>query len=169
MVTLIVTTEAATVGIGYHADHPAILCFMATSNNNTRREYMRRYQLQWLARRRSEWIQANGPCRLCGSWQNPEVDHVDPATKAMPSSNIWSRRKEIREAELAKCQVLCGPCHQSKTSATQKRPDIHGTLHMYHKRKCRCRLCKDAIVEYWRDLRKRRKLATRDSDPHLPD
>lgn len=167
MVSFILVTVATSIRTWYHAGHPhARVCFMATSNSNTRREYMRTYQRDWLARRRSEWVQANGPCRQCGSGKDLEVDHIDPKTKTMATANIWSRRKEVREAELIKCQVLCGPCHQEKTSAHQKRPDIHGALHMYHKRKCRCRLCKDAIVEYWRDLRRRRKLAMRDSDPH---
>lgn len=81
----------------------------------TRKEYMREYQKKWISNRRTEWIKANGPCQVCGSDQDLEVDHIDPATKSMHPARIWSRRQEIRDEELAKCQVLCESCHMAKT------------------------------------------------------
>lgn len=68
-------------------------------------------------RRRMAWLAANGPCRLCGSSDQLEVDHVDYRFKTFKASEIWVRSKAIREAELAKCQVLCRTCHQQKTSS----------------------------------------------------
>ncbi len=65
------------------------------------------------ARRRQEWIVAHGPCAECGSWDELEVDHVDAGTKV--SSNVWSWSQIRRDAELAKCQVLCHDCHKTKT------------------------------------------------------
>jgi hypothetical protein len=66
-------------------------------------------------RLRREWIQANGPCANCGSGERLEIDHKDPDAKV--SHTVWTWRKEKREAELAKCQVLCYKCHKKKTAA----------------------------------------------------
>lgn len=87
---------------------------------NNRREYMRGYQNRWMQQRRTDWILANGPCQICGSWDNLEVDHIDASQKELNPSAIWSRRQEIREAELAKCQVLCNPCHIAKSIANKE-------------------------------------------------
>ncbi len=66
-----------------------------------------------MARRRKEWFDAKGPCVQCGSWQELELDHIDPKTKV--SSRIWSWTQSKRDAELKKCQVLCRSCHLEKT------------------------------------------------------
>lgn len=81
----------------------------------------RQYQLAWMHRRRDDWIQANGPCS-CGTWDNLEVDHIDASTKTMDPAGIWSRRQEVRDAELAKCQVLCADCHKAKKRINQEQP-----------------------------------------------
>lgn len=79
-----------------------------------RREYLRNYQLTWMRNRREKWLQENGPCRHCGSWERLEVDHVDPSQKI--TNRVWSWAKEKREAELRKCQILCHACHLRKTA-----------------------------------------------------
>lgn len=76
------------------------------------REYMR----QWTERRRAEWF-AGKSCAECGSTEDLELDHVDPARKV--SHRVWSWAKERREAELAKCRALCGICHAKKTGTEQ--------------------------------------------------
>jgi hypothetical protein len=81
-------------------------------------ERQRAYQLKWITRRRDAWIAANGPCALCGSETNLEVDHTDPAAKAIPVSGLWSLAPARAAAELAKCRVLCERCHAAK-SATE--------------------------------------------------
>jgi hypothetical protein len=55
------------------------------------------------------------PLEIEDSWRHeaPENDHVDPSKKT--SHSIWSWSPERREAEIAKCQVLCRPCHQLKS------------------------------------------------------
>lgn len=78
-------------------------------------EKKRAYQLQWMQNRRQSWIDENGPCVDCGSTENLEVDHVDAKTKQYNPARIWSRRKEIRDAELSKCVVRCYSCHKAKT------------------------------------------------------
>ena len=77
-------------------------------------EKRREYQRHWIAKRRSDWIEANGPCP-CGSTEDLEVDHIDAASKLMNPASIWGRREEARLAELAKCQVLCKRCHVLKS------------------------------------------------------
>lgn len=92
--------------------------------------------------RRLDWIEENGPCS-CGSTENLEVDHVDPSKKELEPSHIWTRRKEVQEKELAKCQVLCYECHNQKTIA-ERSTATHGMQSMYSKKKCRCVECKRA-------------------------
>ncbi len=77
------------------------------------REAQRAYQNEWMQRRRRAWIAANGPCVDCGSWDQPEVDHVDPTLKV--THNVWSWSAERREIELAKCVVRCHDCHLAKS------------------------------------------------------
>lgn len=71
------------------------------------------YQNNWMKVRRETWIQENGPCDNCGSWENLEVDHINPSTKI--SHRIWSWKLEKRLLELSKCHVLCSACHLEKS------------------------------------------------------
>lgn len=77
----------------------------------------RKYQRERSAARRAAWVDANGPCVQCGSTENLEVDHIDPAEKEAAVGALWARSAEVRAAELAKCQVLCRSCHREKTRA----------------------------------------------------
>jgi hypothetical protein len=81
---------------------------MGYSNPDLQREFNRK----WVAARRAAWF-AGKQCVKCGSTESLELDHIDPATKV--SHSIWSWTAERREAELAKCQVLCRKCHQEKS------------------------------------------------------
>lgn len=87
----------------------------------------REYQRQWMATRRQQWIEANGPCANCRSTQNLEIDHIDPTTKVIAVSRLWSYSRVKREAELRKCQVLCEQCHSVKTET--ERNLLHGEQH----------------------------------------
>jgi hypothetical protein len=106
------------------------------------REYMR----VWVARRRAAWF-ADKVCAWCGSDEQLELDHVDRSQKV--DHRLWSWSQERREAELAKCQVLCHPCHLLKTELCRDNPSQvnglqHGTVTTYRKRGCRCGLCRAA-------------------------
>ena len=81
------------------------------------KEEQRRYQREWVKQRRLEWIQENGPCALCGSTVDLEVDHRLGTEKELPSGDLWSLSKTNprRIKELSKCQVLCHVCHVKKT------------------------------------------------------
>lgn len=113
-----------------------------------RREYLRTFGRKWIAKRRTDWITANGPCKSCGSSERLECDHMDPAKKTLNSASIWSRREEVRMAELANCQVLCHDCHQKKTISEGYRPRVHSTTAMYKGGRCRCDLCREANSRY---------------------
>lgn len=98
--------------------------------------------------RRAAWIAENGPCQGCGSDQDLEVDHIDPATKAVEAWKIWQHTEAKRVAELAKCQVLCNPCHILKSTA-ESRARATGVCLRGHEKEFikgwwRCRLCERA-------------------------
>jgi 5-methylcytosine-specific restriction endonuclease McrA len=105
------------------------------------REQQRQCQRQWTAKRRREWLAAHGPCVKCGSPDELEVDHIDPAQKV--DHRIWSWAEPRMLAELAKCQVLCRRCHLAKTLASRTQRQ-HGTLTMYQRERCRCEPCREA-------------------------
>jgi 5-methylcytosine-specific restriction endonuclease McrA len=79
------------------------------------REQQRQFQREWVARRRAEWF-ADKECVRCGSTDRLELDHIDPSTKQHKKHhNVWSWSPARRDAEIAKCQVLCHECHVAKT------------------------------------------------------
>ena len=119
------------------------------------REAQLEYQRQWMANRRAAYFEDKS-CVRCGSVEELRLDHIDPKEKV--SHRIWSWKKERREAELAKCQVLCEPCHKEKTredllAAAENRC---GTLAKYKgPYKCRCVACRQANRMYEHDRRLR--------------
>lgn len=56
-----------------------------------------------------------GVCVRCGTQDNLEFDHVDPATKEFTISHGWSFATDRFWLEVAKCQLLCLPHHKEKT------------------------------------------------------
>jgi hypothetical protein len=96
--------------------------------SEARRAYLREYQNRWVQRRRQDWINANGPCSLCNSWDELEVDHINAAEKEINVSVVWSMAltNPRRIAELKKCWVLCHECHTKKTSIRQECPRGEG-------------------------------------------
>jgi hypothetical protein len=100
-------------------------------------EKQRDYQRRWMAERRAQWLAVNGPCLQCGSWISLEVHHRDKHLKV--SHNVWSWSKSRRDAELAKCDVLCHEHHRVETK--KQRPWTHGDSG-YHRGGCRCDVCR---------------------------
>lgn len=89
---------------------------MPYKDPDTRRQFMRQYQLEYMWRRRWTWILENGPCNRCGSVNNLQVSFKDPDDKTVKVASIWSRSDEARTELLAQCEVLCGTCHKRKIS-----------------------------------------------------
>lgn len=96
----------------------------------------RKAQREWIARRRAEWLEGKS-CVDCGSTENLELDHVDPAEKIHHA--IWSWSKVRRDAEIAKCVPRCAECHHER-HASERRSHGHGG----YTRGCRCEVCKAA-------------------------
>lgn len=63
------------------------------------------------------------PCTICSKqyeYFNMQIDHIDPITKLYDVCNLKSRKLEILQTELAKCQVLCALCHRKKSITEQQ-------------------------------------------------
>lgn len=129
-------------------------------------------------KRRQKWFAKHGPCQHCDKKTHLEVDHIDHTKKTHRISAVWGwseKREAERQAELAKCQVLCNQCHFNKSQVERRidnpirhgsnkryhmgcRCDIciavvipnikHGKLHSYTYLKCRCKLCRKANSTY---------------------
>jgi hypothetical protein len=82
------------------------------------RQKKKEYQRQWYARNRAEFF-AGKRCERCGSTHEMELHHQDPSQKI--SCRFWSWKKERREAEIAKCIVLCRVCHQEHHAEERRR------------------------------------------------
>lgn len=114
-------------------------------------ELQRAYQREWIARRRREWLEENGPCVRCGSWEKLELDHKNRLSKV--NHKVWSWRESRRNEELSKCQALCEKCHQLKTTSELSLPIPHGTMVGYKSYRCRCDECREANTKYSRAWR----------------
>ena len=115
-------------------------------------EHKRKRQREWAAARRQSWLDEHGPCIKCGSCSDLEIDHIDPTQKV--NHRVFSWRKERRDAELAKCQVLCRLCHKEKTKEDLKTCRVYPTIRHIHgttteyRRGCRCAPCVAAKAVY---------------------
>jgi hypothetical protein len=63
-------------------------------------------------------IKLSAGCADCGYNQRPEAlhfDHRDPATKLFDVARGLARPIDVLNAEIAKCEVVCGRCHVIRT------------------------------------------------------
>lgn len=117
------------------------------------KEKQKKFQREWVAKRRETWLSEHGPCE-CGSWEGLEVDHIDPETKV--THKVWSWTRVKREAELAKCRVLCKQCHRQRSNQQLRRPIRHGTR-VGWERGCRCDSCHEALKAHWKLYREKKR------------
>jgi 5-methylcytosine-specific restriction endonuclease McrA len=113
------------------------------------------YERERYHRRRAEAIaRLGGRCVRCDTDENLEFDHRDRNDKSFSISKLWSVSQVRFEAELAKCQLLCNPCHKIKTREEMNDGPgrrRHGTFSMRWREGCTCPEC----LAYDRARRKR--------------
>jgi len=110
---------------------------------------LKKYKREWMRARRNSFL-AGQACKNCGSTEKLEIDHIVPSQKT--SHNIWSWKKERREEELKKCQILCHSCHVEKSLTDGTRPERkHGTSG--YRRGCRCDVCRTEKVKQVNEYR----------------
>lgn len=123
----------------------------------TNAAYMRDYQVKKYARLRAEMLFIlGGKCAVCGSAEDLEMDHIDRSTKKFSLKQLVFRKHATFLEEVAKCQLLCDPCHNKKTLADkglEPAKGRHGTISTY--RYCKCRICFAAKSKYNHDYRER--------------
>lgn len=129
-------------------------------------EAQREYQRAWAAKRRAASraaFLADKSCARCGSTEDLELDHVNPADKV--SHRIWTWSEKRRVAELAKCQVLCKPCHDRKCGLDgfADRTPRHGRGR--YDKGCRCAICTAANTEHAQRVRRNQR--TREQEATL--
>jgi len=117
--------------------------------------YMREYQMRRYHTRRAMFIfEMGGKCAVCASTEGLEFDHIDPKLKSFNvGDRLSNRSEEVIRAELEKCQLLCTPCHKSKSRAGASFGHGGGKTGM---RNCRCELCAPLKNAYMRELKRRR-------------
>ena len=93
---------------------------MARKNRESYNEYMKVYLAERYASRRAQATASlGGACAHCGETERLDFDHVDPTTKVNRIAKLLLGPMIKLQAELAKCQLLCKPCHIDKTRADQ--------------------------------------------------
>jgi hypothetical protein len=122
---------------------------------------MRQYMADRRARRRRVLVVLlGGKCARCSSEADElDFDHVEPGSQLFRiSGRGLDKPWLILLAEVAKCQLLCPPCHRIKsrecgeTGGGHNKITEHGTEAYCIREKCRCELC----VTARRDARIRR-------------
>lgn len=117
-------------------------------------EKRRSYHAEFIRKRKEKWFAENGPCALCGSDENLEVDHIDPAVKSF--SVHWGMRADLLAIELSKCRALCEKCHTQLSGDQKRKPENE-----VKKPKCKCEECRLARNAYAREYVKRPHVVAR--------
>lgn len=127
-----------------------------TKNSN---EYMNEYmKRRYKQRRRLAIEELGGECVRCGSPKNLEFHHVDPKSKSITIAKGSSMSKKRWDAEIAKCHLLCRPCHRSEHRVQNECGDMKK-----YWQGCRCNACKAAASARNKAYNKRKKLAAKSS------
>jgi hypothetical protein len=127
---------------------------MAYQDPDKQREYQRAWANRKRRANRAAYF-AGKSCSWCGSVDQLELDHINPTDKL--SHLIWTWSPQRRASELAKCQVLCKPCHDRKCGLDGffDRTPRHGIAR--YARGCRCDTCRAANTEHGRRVRRNQR------------
>lgn len=80
------------------------------------REQMQQYQNDRRAALRLELRAILGSvCAWCGSQDDLHFDHINPLTKRFEIASGLDKPHDVLMEEVAKCQLLCKPCHIEKS------------------------------------------------------
>lgn len=110
------------------------------------------YHLRRYHARRAEAIKIlGGKCVECGTVEELEIDHINPATKEFPVGAMWGVARAKYLKEIQKCQLLCKTHHTVKT--TDEQAGEHGS-----RKRCKCVPCvvgrRERMRLYMREYRK---------------
>lgn len=109
-------------------------------------EQMRAYMAQRRARIREELTaMLGGRCARCGSTDELEFDHVDPATKLFSIASGLDKPRAELLAEVAKCQLLCGVHHREKAMAESQGIHRAGSSQARGERNGRAKVTEDIV------------------------
>ena len=124
-----------------------------------RNKYHRNYMKKRYHQRRKLAIKLlGGKCIKCNSKKRLEVDHKNKKKKTMKFDRMAGVSMKRFLNELKICQLLCKKCHQKKTiieRGNKIAKGKHGKISSY--RYCKCKLCKKAKRDWFREYRKKLK------------
>lgn len=102
-------------------------------------------------RRRNELRRILGDvCARCGSTEGLDFDHIDPRTKLFAIGDQIDKPWKLLLVEVAKCQLLCRPCHVEKSREDETSTAVEHGGGASGKRNCPCDLCKARKADYMR-------------------
>lgn len=129
---------------------------MALKTKEEYNAYMRQYQMNRYYERRAMFIaELGGVCVQCGTTELLEFDHINPEEKSFNVGDRLSNRSEaVLRVEIAKCQLLCGPCHKEKSDSYKSVGHGEGIT---GKKNCRCEKCAPLKNAYARELKRRKR------------
>jgi hypothetical protein len=90
----------------YYENNKEKLKGQNTKNNNKRRQKLKEQAKEKLG----------GKCVWCGTTENLEFDHIDPAHKKLTIGKI-DCSLELWWKEVEKCRLLCKSCHKEHSDA----------------------------------------------------
>lgn len=116
---------------------------MALRNKEKYNEYMKAYMLKRYHEHKRKTIEyLGGKCVCCGSTENLQIDHKDPKLKELSLNKLWSRKGQMVQNEIEKCQLLCYACHLNKSKSERSLGNI------YKEVVCNCGKTLTSIKQY---------------------
>lgn len=128
---------------------------MPHADPDVHRQYASDYQRKRYAERLAMARERlGGECAWCGTTEDLQFDHVDPATKVCNVSEAtnWSLERFLSEVD--KCQLLCDPCHHEKSQANGEQMTVEHGYGAKGKYNCKCDLCRARCNEYMREYKR---------------